>query len=72
MWSDRRLKDDIEFIGNHHGINVYEWRWNALAEALGLSGYDTGVMADEVEQIMPEAVGVREGYKTVNYDMLEV
>ena len=70
VWSDRRLKDNIEFIGNHHGINVYEWQWNVLAEALGLSGYDTGVRADEVELVMPEAVGEREGFKTVNYAML--
>ena len=71
-WSDRRLKDNIQFIGQKDDFNIYEWTWNALAASLGLAGYDTGVMADEIELTHPQAVGEAEGFKTVNYDAIGV
>ena len=66
-FSDRRLKSDISKIDQFGPLAVYLWRWNEDAEALGLSGEDVGFMADEVERLLPEAVGVRAGYKTVDY-----
>jgi hypothetical protein len=71
-WSDLRLKDNVQFVDNIDGVNIYEWEWNDTARDLGLEGIDVGVMADEIEQFMPEAVGVSQGFKTVNYDMLGV
>jgi hypothetical protein len=64
-FSDRRLKRNIRRIGTHRlGFGLYEWDfvWGEAA---------SGVMADEVEKILPEAVGVAGGFKTVNYAMLE-
>jgi hypothetical protein len=71
-FSDPVLKDNVVFLGEDSGHNIYEWTWNRLAESLGLSGYDTGVMASEIEQTHPGAVGMAQGYQTVNYDMLGV
>jgi len=62
--SDRRLKRDIRRIGTHRlGIGLYEWTyvWGERAR---------GVMADEVETVLPEAVLTINGYKAVNYAML--
>ena len=63
-WSDRRLKSNISRIGEHPlGIGIYEY------DIFGQ--HDIGVMADEVEQVMPDAVMVHpSGYKMVNYSML--
>jgi hypothetical protein len=62
--SDRRLKSNIERIGTHKlGIGVYEY--DILGER------QQGVMADEVEKVMPEAVLMHpSGYKMVNYGLL--
>lgn len=65
-FSDRRLKRDIERIGTHpSGVPLYSFRY------LNDDTPRIGVMADEVEKVMPEAVGERDGFKTVNYAMLE-
>jgi hypothetical protein len=64
-YSDRRLKKNIERIGTHAlGIGLYAWEylWGEKSE---------GVMADEVETVMPEAVIVHpNGFKMVNYAMI--
>ena len=62
--SDRRLKSQIERIGTtRHGLPFYEYTINGKRER--------GVMADEVEKVMPAAVVTgRDGYKMVNYTML--
>ena len=65
MYSDRRLKKNIVRIGTHAlGIGLYTWDY--------IWGQPfTGVMADEVEKVMPEAVGTHpSGFKWVNYKML--
>jgi hypothetical protein len=63
--SDRRLKKNIKRIGTHIlGIGLYTWDY--------LWGQPfAGVMADEVEQVMPEAIVMHpSGFKMVNYEML--
>jgi hypothetical protein len=62
--SDRRLKSNIERVGTHPlGIGVYEYDINGERQR--------GVMADEVETVLPEAVVTRsDGYKMVNYGLL--
>ena len=63
-FSDRRLKTNIVKIGQYlNGLNKYSWTY--------LWGENsTGAMADEVEKLIPEAIGIRLGYKTVNYALL--
>lgn len=62
--SDRRLKSNIARIGTHPlGIGVYEY--DIFGER------QIGVMADEVEAVMPEAVVLHpSGYKMVDYGMI--
>jgi hypothetical protein len=63
--SDRRLKKNIKRIGTHIlGIGLYTWDY-LWGEPFA------GVMADEVEQVMPEAIVMHpSGFKMVNYSML--
>jgi hypothetical protein len=66
LFSDRRLKRDIERVGTHPvGVPLYSFRY------LDSDTPRLGVMADELAHVMPEAVGERDGYLTVNYAMLE-
>ena len=62
--SDRRLKSNIKRIGTHKlGIGIYEY--DIFGER------QQGVMADEAEKVMPEAVLMHpSGYKMVNYGLL--
>lgn len=65
IFSDRRLKRDITRVGQHaYGINLYRFRYTWRDE------FFIGVMADEVEKVMPEAVGEVAGFKTVDYNRL--
>jgi hypothetical protein len=59
--SDRRLKSNIKRIGTHKlGIGIYEY------DIMGK--HDIGVMAQEVEQVMPEAIHIHpSGYMMVDY-----
>lgn len=64
-FSDRRLKRNILRIGTHVlGIGIYIWEYLWGEKSIG-------VMADEVEKVMPDAVITHSsGYKMVNYGML--
>ena len=64
MFSDRRLKSNIERVGTHPlGIGIYEYDIFDRRER--------GVMAQEVEQVMPSAVIEHpSGFKMVNYAAL--
>lgn len=67
IFSDRRLKREVERIGTHPiGVPLYSFKY------LNDDIPRIGVMADEVKGVMPEAVGERDGYLTVNYEMLEI
>ena len=72
--SDRRLKDNILPIENSlqkiNQIGGYSFEWNVEKQNI-YSGKDYGVIAQEIEQILPELVDTREnGYKAVKYDRL--
>ena len=61
--SDRRLKSNIRRIGTHdkYGIGIYEY------EKFGKR--EIGVMAQEMEQVRPDAVATHpSGYKMVDYN----
>lgn len=65
MFSDRRLKKNIQQIGKMaNGLNIYsyEYIWGGSTQL--------GVMAQEVEQVKPEAVFEVGGYKAVDYSKL--
>lgn len=62
-YSDRRLKYDIERIGTVNGLPFYEY--TIFGER------QRGVMADEVLEVMPDAVLIQpSGYYAVDYAML--
>jgi hypothetical protein len=66
MMSDRRLKRDIERVGTMaNGLPLYEFNyvWGGPRQ--------TGVMADEVMGVRPDAVHVVGGYLAVDYSALE-
>ncbi len=71
--SDRRLKTDIQRLGTLEkwDIGVYSFKYvDSLKDEYGDKTY-VGVMADEVEQVLPEAViTMADGYKAVNYDLV--
>jgi hypothetical protein len=62
--SDIRLKSNIVKVGEHpKGFGIYEYDIDGHRER--------GVMAQEVEKIIPEAVMEHpDGYKMVNYGAL--
>ena len=70
LFSDAKLKDNITFVGQSKGHNVYTWTWNDIAKKLGINTPEIGVIAQEVAHI-PNAVSKHEsGYLTVNYGAL--
>ncbi|BCH17774.1 tail fiber domain-containing protein [Mesorhizobium sp. L-2-11] len=74
MVSDPRAKENVVRIGTHSlGIGLYLFDYKPeYREQWGL-GRQFGVMADEVETVMPEAVSVHpDGYKRVDYGMLRI
>lgn len=65
--SDRRLKGDIVAVGRlANGLTLYRFRY------LWSTAEYVGVMAQDVLDVMPEAVttDARDGYMTVNYGLL--
>lgn len=67
--SDRRTKTDIKRIGTlDNGLGVYGFRYKSRP----FGNYQIGVMADEVEEVLPEAVITvgRDKVKMVNYATL--
>lgn len=64
FFSDRSLKTNIKRIGTHRlgiGVYSYDYVWGES---------DIGVMADEVLEVMPQAVTTIGGYMAVDYSML--
>ena len=70
--SDERLKDNVTPIGSAlskiNQIGGYEFDWNSDSSH---SGHDVGVIAQEIEKVLPEVVVDRDtGYKAVRYDKI--
>jgi hypothetical protein len=71
--SDKRLKDNIIPISSPLNkllqIGGYEFDWNKKQKAH--TGHDYGVIAQEIEKVLPQAVTTREdGYKAVKYEKI--
>jgi hypothetical protein len=78
--SDRRLKENIQPINDALckviGVSGNTFNWKPLSKEEiqtihGNTGRDVGVIAQEIESILPEAVTTRDnGYKAVNYEKI--
>jgi hypothetical protein len=71
--SDERLKDNIEIIESPlnkiEKIGGYSFEWNDKQDTY--TGRDYGVIAQEIEEILPELVTTRDnGYKAVKYEKI--
>jgi len=70
--SDERLKENItpisDAINKINQIGGYGFDWNSNSEH---SGHDVGVIAQEIEKVLPEVVTTRDnGYKAVRYEKI--
>ena len=74
MPSDRSIKENIVRVGDHSlGIGLYLFDYKPEYREQWGSGRQFGVMADEVETVIPEAISVHpDGYKMINYRMLGI
>ena len=63
-FSDRRLKEDIKPIGKlDNGLQLYSYKY------IGQERTHVGVMADEVQKVIPDAVHENEaGFLMVDYE----
>jgi len=73
--SDKNWKKNIKNIDSPleklSQINGVEFDWIEDEPVHGNKGHDIGVIAQEIEQILPEAVQTREsGMKAVQYDKI--
>ena len=73
--SDIRLKDNIKTIDKAldkvNSIQGIEFDWIEKEEVHGNSGHDIGVIAQEIEKILPDVVTTRDsGYKAVKYEKI--
>lgn len=71
-FSDIRMKENIEMVGKTDaGFNIYEYDYKPEFKDVAGHGRFRGVMAQEIEQRIPEAVSVApNGYKMVDYSMV--
>ena len=70
--SDINAKQNIQKIGVlDNGLNLYKYEYKPEFQAEGGYGIQIGVIAQEVEQVIPHAVMQRaDGMKAVNYSMV--
>ena len=67
--SDIRLKTEIKRVGElENGIPVYRWKWTKKGKEIAGDQGTLGVLAQEILNIMPEAVSIgSDGYYRVDY-----
>ena len=71
FFSDKRLKKNIQEIGEYHGQKVYEWEWTDEAKELVGNQGTFGVIAQDFANTHPDAVSLDEsGYFKVDYNKL--
>lgn len=66
MMSDEKTKQNITKIGENNGLNIYEFEFKPEYEQP--AGKHIGVIAQEVEQVLPDAVKEINGIKHVDYN----
>ena len=74
IFSDIRMKENIKSLGAlPNGLNVYEFDYKPEFKDIAGHGKHIGVMAQEVEKVIPYAVVTTDsGYKMVDYSMLGI
>ena len=74
MASDRKLKENIIRIGTHPlGVGLYLFNYKKEFKVITKQKRQFGVMADEVEKVLPHAVSIgKNGYKQVDYSQLNI
>ena len=66
MLSDSRAKENIERVGEFdNGVSIYTYNY------VGDERRAIGVMAQELEEVMPHAVIEQDGLKRVNYEVIQ-
>lgn len=72
--SERHAKESIVRIGDHPlGFGLYLFNYRPEFRAQWGQGRQFGVMIDEVERVMPEAVDMHpDGYKRVDHSLLGI
>jgi len=70
--SDVELKENIRKVGDYdNNLGWYEWDWNNKAKEIGIEAEPTaGFLAQEVLEVEPEAVTIKDGYYAVDYARL--
>ena len=70
--SDVELKENIRRVGDYdNNLGWYEWDWNDKAKEIGIEAEPTaGFLAQEVLEVEPEAVTIKDGYYAVDYARL--
>lgn len=70
--SDVELKENIRRVGDYdNNLGWYEWDWNDKAKEIGIEAEPTaGFLAQEVLEVKPEAVTIKDGYYAVDYARL--
>lgn len=73
--SDEKLKENITPIENAldkvSQVQGIEFDWIPKEEVHGNKGHDVGVIAQEIEKVLPEVVTTRDnGYKAVKYEKI--
>lgn len=64
--SDMNLKENIKKVSVENGFNIYEFNYKGKPQRY------RGVMAQEVQRVMPEAVTTKDGFLAVFYDMIGI
>ena len=69
MASDVELKENIKKVGElEPGVGWYTWDWNDKGKSIGFDSEPAeGVLAQEVLEVKPDAVMVKDGYYAVDY-----
>jgi len=72
--SEPGMKENLLRVGAHPlGIGLYLYTYKPQFQDAWGTGRQFGVMADEVERVLPSAVTRhRDGYRVVNYAMLGI
>lgn len=73
--SDRDLKKNLEPMDSPYskiGLQAYRWTWNEKANARGLFGQSHGLLAQDVQKMLPFAVvRASDGTLMVNYSLVD-
>ncbi len=70
--SDVELKENIRRVGDYdNNLGWSEWDWTDKAKEIGIEAEPTaGFLAQEVLEVEPEAVTIKDGYYAVDYARL--